>query len=127
MTARTVLDPGHATEEFGMACQRIIPWRPMAGAPEADQAAEPPFGAMACYLPAGAASEPDCHDQDELMVILGGAGVAEIAGEQHPVAADDVILIERNQPHVIRNGGTGLLRWVSVYWPLHEPVREADR
>jgi mannose-6-phosphate isomerase-like protein (cupin superfamily) len=102
-----------ATAEFGMACQRLVPW--------AGQGDEPPFGVMACFLQASGASDPDCHDQDEVMIVLSGAGTVDIAGEYTEIEGGDIVVIPRDKPHVVRNGGDPTLHWVSFYWPLHEP------
>jgi mannose-6-phosphate isomerase-like protein (cupin superfamily) len=110
---RIRIERGTAAEEYGMACQRLIPWQ---GAAE-----EPPVGAMACFLAAGASSDPDCHNQDEVMIILSGSGTVTLAGEETPCSADDLVILPRNHEHVVHNPGGQELRWVSFYWPLHEP------
>lgn len=103
----------NAAQEFGMACQRLVPW--------AGQGEEPPFGAMACFLPAGAQSAPDCHDQDEVMITLTGHGTVEVGEESAGIDTGTVLVIPRNSPHVVHNSGSDDLSWVSFYWPLHEP------
>ncbi len=108
-----------ASDEFGMACQRLIPWQPT----QAD--GEPPVGAMACFLAAGSSSEPDCHDQDEVMVILSGSGTLQLAGETADFTTGDLLVLPRNNEHVVSNPTDAPLSWLSVYWPLHEPEREA--
>ncbi len=113
MITKFPIDEMHAVDEFGMACQRLIPW--------AGQGEEPPFGAMACFLPAGADSVPDCHDQVEVMIVLSGAGSISIAEERRWIAAGEMVVIPRNRKHVVYNPGTRTLRWVSLYWPLREP------
>lgn len=102
-----------AVPEYGMACQRLVPWP--------RQSEEPPLGVMASFLDPGAASLPDSHNQDEVMIILSGAGSVELAGEQVGVEAGDLIVLPKNNEHVVRNPGAQPLTWVSVYWPLHEP------
>jgi mannose-6-phosphate isomerase-like protein (cupin superfamily) len=121
MITRLPVGEAHATPEFGMACQRLVPW---AGAQQGAQ--EPPFGAMACYLPAGGASDPDCHDQDEVMIVLSGLGDVEIAGERAPATAGEMVVIPRNRQHVVRNPGGETLVWLSLYWPLREPKAGAS-
>jgi len=116
MITKMPVGEAHATSEFGMACQRLVPW---AGAPHG--AKEPPIGVMACFLPAGHASDSDCHDQDEVMIVLSGRGEVEIAGERAAITAGELVVIPRNQQHVVRNPEGGTLAWVSLYWPLHEP------
>ena len=107
------IDEASAQREFGMACQRLVPW---AGAGE-----EPPVGVMACFLSARGQSEPDCHDQDEVMIVLSGSGSVDIAGEQESIDAGDLVVIPRNREHVVHNPTDATLTWVSCYWPLHEP------
>ncbi|WP_436942862.1 cupin domain-containing protein [Streptomyces sp. SudanB66_2053] len=80
---------------------------------------------MACFLAAGTSSEPDCHDQDEVMIILSGAGTVSLAGEETPCTVDDLIVLPRNHEHIVHNRGDVELRWVSLYWPLHEPKGDA--
>ncbi|MFF9852894.1 cupin domain-containing protein [Streptomyces litmocidini] len=113
------IDRSAATEEFGLACQRIIPW------PGGD--AEPPVGAMACFLKPGGDSDPDCHNQDEVMVILGGTGSVTLDGRlEPPFRAGDVVVLPRNQEHVVHNTGDTELSWLSLYWPLREPALRTD-
>lgn len=114
MIKKTILSAALAEAEFGMACQRLLPW---AGAQD-----EPPFGVMACFLPAAAASAPDCHDQDEVMIVLSGEGTVQIGDESTGVSAGEVVAIGRNRTHVVRNSHQTELAWISFYWPLHEPV-----
>jgi mannose-6-phosphate isomerase-like protein (cupin superfamily) len=107
-----------AAGEFGMACQRLVPWTPMDPAP--------PFGVMACFLPSSASSDPDCHNQDEVMIVLSGEGDIDIDGELEAIRTNDFVVIPRNRTHVVHNTGSGRLTWVSCYWPLREtPVDEA--
>jgi mannose-6-phosphate isomerase-like protein (cupin superfamily) len=106
------LDEAAGQTEFGMACQRLLPWP--------GQGEEPPFGVLACFLPSAEASEPDCHNQDEVMIVLTGSGSVDVAGDAATLAAGDVVVIERNRSHVIHNTSGETLSWVSFYWPLHE-------
>ncbi len=120
MITKLRIDQSAAAAEFGMRCQRLIPW--------ATSVEEPPVGAMACFLPAGSSSAPDCHDQDEVMIVLAGEGTVELAGQSTPVGPGELVVLPRNQEHVVHNpapAGAATLTWVSVYWPLHEPAPEA--
>jgi mannose-6-phosphate isomerase-like protein (cupin superfamily) len=119
MITKFRIHEGAAASEFGMACQRIIPW-------QGHEGQEPPFGGMACFLPAGASSDPDCHDQDEVMVILSGSGAIDLVGEKGEFTTGDVVVLPRNQEHVLHNPGPDTLTWLSVYWPLHEPRQNPD-
>lgn len=119
MITKLRIDPALARAEFGMRCQRLVPWH--AGD-------EPPLGAMACFLPPGAESDPDRHSQDEVMFVLAGAGEVELAGGTTSVTVGDVVVLPGGHEHVVRNPDTGAaatLSWLSVYWPLHETPREA--
>lgn len=100
--------------EFGMICQRLVPW---AGAAD-----EPPVGMMACFLPAGGDSTADCHDQDEVMFVLSGRGSVDVGEERADVATGEVVVIPRNRQHVVHNSGDAMLTWLALYWPLHEPA-----
>ena len=113
MITKFMIGQAGAHAEFGMLCQRLLPW---AGQPE-----EPPLGVMACFLPPGHSSEPDCHDQDEVMFILGGDGSIDLAGETGEFTRGEMIVIPRNVPHVVQNTAGSQLSWISVYWPLREP------
>jgi len=115
MITRFRVEESAATSEFGMFCQRLLPWT-------AGQQA--PFGIMACFLPSAASSEPDCHNQDEVMIILSGGGTVRIAEETADVHRGDFVVIPKNQEHVVHNPHGDTLTWVSCYWPLHEPVAE---
>jgi mannose-6-phosphate isomerase-like protein (cupin superfamily) len=115
MVTRSRIDATTAESEFGMACQRLLPW--------AGECEEPPFGVMACFLPAASSTEPDCHDQVEMMIVISGAGLLDVAGDRAPIGAGDVLRIDRNRRHVVENTSDGSLVWVSCYWPLREPPR----
>ncbi|QHA06967.1 cupin domain-containing protein [Streptomyces broussonetiae] len=121
MITKFRIHEGAAESEFGMACQRIIPWQTREGQEGQQSQEEPPIGGMACFLPAGASSDPDCHDQDEVMVILSGSGSLDLAGEKAEFTVGDVLVLARNKEHVVHNPTAQTLTWLSVYWPLHEP------
>ncbi|MFE5910714.1 cupin domain-containing protein [Streptomyces wedmorensis] len=119
MANRFRIDRSSATEEFGLACQRLIPW------PGGE--AETPVGAMACFLRPGGDSDPDCHNQDEVMIILAGVGAVTLDGElEPPFRAGDIVVLPRNREHVVHNTGDTELSWVSLYWPLREPALPTD-
>ncbi|GAA2466313.1 cupin domain-containing protein [Streptomyces macrosporus] len=117
MITKLRIDQTVARAEFGMRCQRLVPWSTAGD--------EPPLGAMACFLEPGASSAPDCHDQDEVMIVLSGDGTVELAGESTRIGTGEVVVLPRNREHVVHNPaapGATTLTWVSVYWPLHEPT-----
>lgn len=113
MITKFRVDESAASAEFGMACQRLIPW--------AGQGEEPPVGLMACFLNPGTSSAPDCHDQDEVMLILSGSGAVELVGESTDVGPHDIVVLPANHEHIVHNPGDTPIVWVSLYWPLHEP------
>lgn len=117
MICKLRIDPALAESEFGMACQRIIPW--------SSTADEPPLGAMACFLDAGASSAPDVHDQDEVMLVLSGTGTVLLDDDKDAITVGDVVVLERNREHTVVNDGLTALTWIALYWPLHEPRRSA--
>jgi len=117
MITKIRIDPAQASTEFGMACQRLIPWQ--------SAAEEPPLGAMACFLDAGASSAPDVHDQDEVMLVLSGEGTVSLDDERDRIRAGDVVVLERNREHTVHNDGLEALAWIALYWPLHEPRANA--
>ncbi|RFU36348.1 cupin domain-containing protein [Actinomadura logoneensis] len=114
MIVKFTMALANAETEFGMACQRLVPWSGAAG--------EPPFGVMACYLPGGNTSAPDLHDQDEVMIMMSGAGSVRIGDESTAITVNDVIVVPRNREHVVSNLGDSTMSWISFYWPLHEPT-----
>ncbi|MEJ2855971.1 MULTISPECIES: cupin domain-containing protein [unclassified Saccharothrix] len=116
MITKFRIDESVAKEEFGLACQRLIPWPT-----DSDSAEEPPLGAMACFLRPGGSSLPDCHNQDEFMLILSGTGTLDLDGESASFEKGDLLVLPRNQEHVVHNGSDDEnLVWVSLYWPLRE-------
>lgn len=114
MITKFQLNEASALPEFGMACQRLIPWT--------GQGQEPPMGLMACFLDPGNSSDPDCHDQDEVMLILSGTGSVDLAGEATEIGRHDLVVLPGNHEHVVHNRGGDPLVWVSLYWPLREQV-----
>ena len=115
MITKFAISETRAEVAFGMACQRLVP---QAG----EEEEEPPFGAMACFLPATTTSAPDRHDQDEVMIVLSGSGMVRVGDESTTISAGEVVAIARTREHVVQNPTEAMLSWVSFYWPLHEPV-----
>jgi len=113
------IDRSAATLEFGTSTQRLIPWR--------GQDEEPPFGQMACFLDPGAKTTPDCHNQDEIVIVLSGRADLWIDGESVQLAEGEMAHLPRNRRHVLTNPADEPLAWISIYWPLREPTTpEAD-
>lgn len=115
MIATFTIDRSAAKREFGAATQRLVPWT--------GQADEPPFGQMAIFLDPGAETDPDCHDQEELVIVLSGRAEVRMDGESVRIGHGEMAFLPRNRIHIIANpDDTEQLVWVSVYWPLHEPT-----
>jgi mannose-6-phosphate isomerase-like protein (cupin superfamily) len=56
------------------------------------------------------------------MLIISGHGAVDLAGDTTDIAPLDVVVLPANHEHVVHNKGDAPLVWVSLYWPLHEPV-----
>ncbi len=57
-------------------------------------------------------------DEDEWVVVLGGAARLEVAAEVHALEAGDWVLIPAGTPHVLHDAAPGTV-WLAV----HAPVR----
>lgn len=82
---------------------------------------EAPFGGMICHIEPGKATDPDFHNQDELFVVVAGNGSLITADETTDVHTGDVFSLPRKIEHVIKNTGSTVLTFVSVWWPRVEP------
>jgi mannose-6-phosphate isomerase-like protein (cupin superfamily) len=116
MISRFAIDRAAASQEFGTSTQRLVPWP--------GQGEEPPFGQMAIFLEAGAETTPDRHNQDELVIVLSGQADLRVEDEEVHLVAGQIAHLPRNSRHVLSNPGDEPLSWISVYWPLREPVAE---
>ncbi|HEY3259848.1 MAG TPA: cupin domain-containing protein [Pseudonocardiaceae bacterium] len=114
MIQTVTIDRTAAKPEFGTSTQRMVPWL--------GQTDEPPFGQMAVFLDPGAQTAPDCHNQDELVVVLSGRAEVRMDGESVPVSAGEMAFLPRNHTHVVANPADEELVWISIYWPLREPA-----
>lgn len=112
------IDQAAAAREFGTSTQRLVPWR---GQPE-----EPPFGQMALFLDPGAETDPDRHNQDELVIVLSGSAEVRLGDDSVRIGRGQMAFLPRNSTHVIGNPGDEQLVWISVYWPLREPTAGGD-
>ncbi|MBO3738102.1 cupin domain-containing protein [Actinoplanes flavus] len=99
-----------ADGEFGTRCQRVFPL---------DLIDDETLGAMGCWLEPGRQTEPDQHDQREMVFVTGGRGTLVSGAESTPLRAGDVVFIEKNHEHVVHCTDEALT-WFSVYWPLKE-------
>lgn len=119
MVNKFEMSEANAAPEFGMACQRLFD--------ASGRQRELPFGAMACFLPPGGSSEPDCHDEEEAMIILSGSGQVEVAGEAERIVSRDVVRVPGNSRHTVVNSGAETLVWVAIYWMPSDVGAEGGR
>jgi mannose-6-phosphate isomerase-like protein (cupin superfamily) len=67
----------------------------------------------------GGRTDPHQHTENEVFIILGGAGEMVIGEESSPIAAGEFVLIPADREHQLRNGSaTESLEFLSIYWPL---------
>jgi mannose-6-phosphate isomerase-like protein (cupin superfamily) len=59
------------------------------------------------------------------MIVLSGQGSVDVGMEHTDIATGEMVVIPRNEQHVVHNPGEATLTWLALYWPLHEPVGEA--
>ncbi|WP_227837513.1 cupin domain-containing protein [Nocardia aurantia] len=77
---------------------------------------------MNCCIAAGARSDPDSHNQDEVAFVYRGSGELLTGSERTALRAGDMIFLPRNVEHVFSNtGATEDLAFFSVWWPRIEP------
>jgi mannose-6-phosphate isomerase-like protein (cupin superfamily) len=108
MVAKFEISDANAVPGFGMACQRLLDGSERDGMQ--------PFGAMACFLAQGGSSEPDCHEEEEVIIVLSGTGVLYMAGERAQLSPKDVAVLPPNKEHTVVNSGEQTLEWLSIYW-----------
>jgi mannose-6-phosphate isomerase-like protein (cupin superfamily) len=75
-----------------------------------------PFELSRWSLEPGADSGDDQHGVREMWLIAAGRGEMTCGGHTIEVAAGDVVSIEPNQPHRLRNTGDGPVSVFSVWW-----------
>ncbi|MCP5371579.1 MAG: cupin domain-containing protein [Hyphomicrobiales bacterium] len=70
------------------------------------------------HLDPGQESRPHIHRTAvDVMVIVGGRGLATVDGQPRPVEVGDVILNPSGTVHGIRNDGPGRLTWLVIQAP----------
>jgi mannose-6-phosphate isomerase-like protein (cupin superfamily) len=76
-----------------------------------------PFGAMWCVTPPGERSDPDCHSQRELVVVVSGTAEVQAGGREETAMTGNVVLLESEEPHVVVNlSDTDPLVTLNLYW-----------
>ena len=105
-----VLDSSSAelTAEFGIAAGR---WERYAGL------GSMPFGAMWCRVPPGGRSNPDCHEDRELVVIVQGSLEVQAGGASQVASAGSAVLLDSGEEHVLVNlSSKDPVLMLSLYW-----------
>jgi len=101
-------DPEQFKDEFGIRCRRLN---------LEELQIKAPFGSMWCLIGPGVSSNPDTHDEAEMVAIVEGMGSVRLDGESVEVAAGDVVHLPPNSEHVLTNtSDTRPLRVLSMYW-----------
>ena len=73
-------------------------------------------GTMRIILLAPGSVQPQApHDQDELYIVLQGAGIFDKAGDKRPVAEGDVLFVEAGVPHGFTDVTEGFEAY-AVFW-----------
>jgi len=76
-------------------------------------------------LPAGESTseKPNVHEKsDQVMLILEGQCLAEIAGEQRQLHEGDIVLVPAGTPHKFTNSGSSPARAFTTYSPPAYPA-----
>lgn len=68
-----------------------------------------------CQIPVGGATAPHEHFEPEIFFITKGSGVMTIEGENRSVSIGDLVRIPPNSMHTLRNDGSDVLDFLSVY------------
>lgn len=63
----------------------------------------------------GAATPPHRHDCEEVVLILSGRGVLNLDGQDHRFGPDSTLVVPRNLPHQIFNGGDGPMELIGIF------------
>jgi len=72
-------------------------------------------------IPAGRAPEHS-HPYDELVLILGGAGVLHAGGTDRPLSAGASAHLPPGMPHCLENTGSVTMRVLGVFHPADSPA-----
>jgi mannose-6-phosphate isomerase-like protein (cupin superfamily) len=66
------------------------------------------------------------HPYDEMVLVLGGEGIAHIGGGNHALRAGTCIHLPPGLPHCLENAGSGRLRVLGVFHPPDTPAAKLD-
>lgn len=76
-----------------------------------------PFGAMWCVVPPGGRTNPDCHAERELVVIVQGSAEVQAGGDARTAGPGTAVLLDGGEEHVVVNpAANDALVALSLYW-----------
>jgi quercetin dioxygenase-like cupin family protein len=94
--------------EFGIMAGRWSQYSQLSGLP---------FDAMWCKIAPGGRSNPDCHPECELVVVMQGTLQVRASGREEVAPAGTAILLDSTEEHVLVNPSEqDPLVTLSVYW-----------
>ncbi len=94
--------------EFGIMAGRWSQYSQLSGLP---------FDAMWCKIAPGGRSNPDCHSERELVVVMQGTLHVRASGREEVALAGTAILLDSTEEHVLVNPSEqDPLVTLSIYW-----------
>lgn len=106
------LERDQCVPECGILCQPLTLTDPSIGAP---------FKSMWCVIEPGSSSDPDQHEQAEMVVVVAGEAVITTADGMVEAAPGTVVHLPPNARHVVHNPGADRpLILLSVYWFINQ-------
>lgn len=94
--------------EFGILTGRWTQYTQLSGVP---------FDAMWCVVPPGGRSNPDCHPERELVVVVQGMATVCASGRDEPAPAGTAVMLDSREEHVLVNtSAQDPLVVLSLYW-----------
>jgi quercetin dioxygenase-like cupin family protein len=85
-----------------------------------------PFGAMWCQIAPGERSNPDCHPERELVVVMQGTLHVQASGRDEVAPAGAAVLLDSTEEHVLVNpSAQDPVVMLSIYWLPEEDNGQA--
>lgn len=108
------LEPSRFVRECGILCQPLS---------LTDPTIKAPFKSMWCVVEPGGTSEPDQHEQAEMVVVVEGKAVITTDSTEVEATPGTVVHLPPSSRHVVRNSATDQpLVLLSIYWFIAQPV-----
>jgi len=106
------LERGQCVPESGILCQPLTLNHPSIGAP---------FKSMWCVIEPGSSSDPDQHEQAEMVVVVAGDAVIVTADGMVDATPGTVVHLPPNSCHIVHNPCPDQpLILLSVYWSIDQ-------